>query len=122
MTNIVISEKDDEVVVESPVSRVIAQEPGDQVVVQEINEQVVVSEIGVAGPRGPAGPSGGQPQVFTQATPAQGWTIVHNLGYRPIVQVFDLEWNLVDVSVGHPSAEQFVVQPDVPLAGYAIYE
>lgn len=49
---------------------------------------VEVAVIGPPGPPGPPGPSGtGAHHVHTQATPAVTWTVNHDLGYPPSVQV-----------------------------------
>lgn len=43
---------------------------------------------GATGPAGPPGPSSGTFR-YQQGVPSSLWTIVHNLGFRPVVQVFD---------------------------------
>jgi hypothetical protein len=37
----------------------------------------------------PGGAGGSGPFRFIQGVPASTWTVPHNLGYRPVVQVFD---------------------------------
>lgn len=43
---------------------------------------VEVSDIGLPGPKGDVGESGGS-YVHTQAVPSASWTVTHNLGYYP---------------------------------------
>jgi hypothetical protein len=43
---------------------------------------VEVSDIGLPGPKGDAGISGGH-YVHTQSVPSASWTITHDLGYYP---------------------------------------
>jgi len=57
--------------------------------------------------------------VYTQSTPATTWTINHNLGYVPSVEVFDSGSQEVDADVSHPSVNTAVIVFSVPLAGFA---
>lgn len=57
--------------------------------------------------------------VYTQSVAASTWTINHNLGYVPSVEVFDSGSNEVDADVAHPSANQTVIVFTVPTAGFA---
>lgn len=61
----------------------------------------------------------GAAYVFTQATPATTWTINHNLGHVPSVEVFDSGSQEVDADVSHPNLNQTVIVFSVPLAGFA---
>lgn len=78
--------------------------------------------VAVVTGRGPQGPPGTASSfVFTQALPSTSWTVTHNLGRNPVVQVLDTLGNVIRVSVRHTSTMQFVVSPDVPIAGTAVY-
>lgn len=57
--------------------------------------------------------------VFTQATPATVWTINHNLGYRPAVELFDQGGNEFDADIVHVSDNQAVVYLNIAAAGTA---
>lgn len=57
--------------------------------------------------------------VFTQAAAASTWTINHNLGHVPSVEVFDSGSQEVDADVSHPSVNQTVIVFSVPLSGFA---
>jgi hypothetical protein len=69
--------------------------------------------------QGPQGPSGGAAFVYLQATPATVWTINHNLGYRPSVELLDAGSQEIDGEVAHPSVNQTVVTLNPASAGLA---
>ena len=68
---------------------------------------------------GPQGPSGGAAYEFIQASPATTWTINHNLGYRPSVELLDAGSQEIDGEVAHPSVNQTVVTLNPASAGLA---
>ena len=68
---------------------------------------------------GPQGPSGGAAYQFEQAAPATVWTINHNLGYRPSVEILDAGSQEIDGEVAHPSVNQTVVTLNPASAGLA---
>lgn len=79
---------------------------------------------GDQGPQGPPGPQGpkGDPNLgynFTQATAASTWTINHNLGVHPNVQLFSLGGTMMMAEVQHTSVNQTVVTFLSPVAGFA---
>lgn len=65
------------------------------------------------------GADGSNAYVFTQSTPSGTWTINHNLGYVPSVEVFNSGSQEVDADVVHPSPNQTVIVFSSPLAGFA---
>jgi hypothetical protein len=65
------------------------------------------------------GTDGSAAYVFTQSAPSSTWTINHNLGYVPSVEVFDSGSQEVDADVTHPTANQTVILFTVPLSGFA---
>jgi len=73
---------------------------------------------GATGPEGPQGPAGVS-FTHTQASPATTWTINHNLGHRPTVEVFNSGGQTVVATVENPSVNQTVVRHNVALAGSA---
>lgn len=70
---------------------------------------------------GPRGPSGTDPIVFTQATPALSWSVSHNLGRVPSVVLKTLGSAEIEGQIDHISANQFIVSFNTPQAGQAIY-
>ena len=70
----------------------------NNVTVQLTENNVIVDAVGVQGPQGAQGPQGPQgPQgdpgigsyVHTQGTASSTWTINHNLGFFPNVEIVD---------------------------------
>jgi hypothetical protein len=57
--------------------------------------------------------------VHTQSTPATAWTINHNLGFRPSVELLDSGSQEIDADVSHPSVNQTVVTLKSAIAGLA---
>jgi hypothetical protein len=57
--------------------------------------------------------------VYTQAVAASTWTINHNLGQVPSVEVFDSGSQEIEADVSHPTPNQTVIVFSVPLAGFA---
>jgi hypothetical protein len=56
---------------------------------------------------------------FEQVTPSATWTINHNLGYKPAIDLFSVGSQEIDGSVVHTSSNQVVVTFNVPTAGFA---
>lgn len=77
----------------------------------------------IPGPPGPPGPPGQNAQgyEFTQQTPATQWTVNHNLGYRPSVELLSIGGVEFDADIVHTSVNQFVVLSVIPVAGTARY-
>jgi hypothetical protein len=61
----------------------------------------------------------GTAYVYTQSAAASTWTINHNLGYVPSVEVFDSGSQEVDADVSHPNLNQTIIVFSVPLSGFA---
>lgn len=59
------------------------------------------------------------PYVHTQSTPSTTWTINHNLGFRPSVELLDSGSQEIDADVSHPSVNQTVVTLKSATAGLA---
>lgn len=70
---------------------------------------------------GGAGGGGGLTAfVHNQPSVATTWTINHNLGYRPSVELYDSGSQEFDAMVSHPSVNQTVVGPmTVATSGFA---
>lgn len=61
----------------------------------------------------------GTAYIHNQPVAATTWTINHNLGHVPSVEVFDSGSQEVDADVSHPNVNQTVIVFSVPLAGFA---
>lgn len=61
----------------------------------------------------------GAAYVFTQPTAATTWTINHNLGYIPSIELFDSGSQEIDAEVSHPSVNTALIVFAVPVAGFA---
>lgn len=57
--------------------------------------------------------------IHDQSTPDVEWTINHNLGERPAVQVYDTGGNVFEAEVLHISVNQCKVYSTTPVAGIA---
>ena len=57
--------------------------------------------------------------VYQQSTPAATWTINHNLGYRPSVELLDSGSQEIEGDVSHPTVNQAVVTLSPASAGLA---
>ena len=100
--------------------------------VTHVNNTVVVTENGsstvvtvpvtttvTAVTEGPQGPAGGAAFVYQQVAPATVWTINHNLGYKPSVELLDSGSQEIDGEIAHPSNNQTVVTLNPASAGLA---
>ncbi len=80
-------------------------------------------DIPTLGPLGIGGtmPTEPAPASFTfdQPTPAAVWTIDHNLGLYPTVEVYDWDWNAIEGAIAHPSLTRTVVTFITPVSGHA---
>lgn len=54
-----------------------------------------------------------------QPSPDFTWTINHNLGYRPSVELFDSGSQEFDAEVSHPTVNQAVVTLTIATSGFA---
>ena len=79
-----------------------------------VPETTVVTAITV-GPQGSAGAG----FVFTQPSSASTWTINHNLGFKPSVDVYDSGSQQIQAEVSHASVNQTVILLTVSTAGFA---
>ena len=98
-------------------NRVVVTERGNTAVVT-VPVTSTVTAITV-GPQGASGSGGGAAYEFVQASPATTWTINHNLGYRPSVELLDTGSQEIDGEIAHPSVNQTVVTLNPASAGLA---
>jgi hypothetical protein len=80
-----------------------------------------VVTVATVGPQGPAGSGGGSGTAyeFIQGSAATTWTINHNLGYKPIVDVYDTGSQQIEAAVTHPTINQTLIVLTAPAAGFA---
>jgi hypothetical protein len=87
-------------------------------IVDSSRTSIALALPGIQGPAGPA--SGGlAAYVHTQSTPATTWTINHNLGRYPSVELFNSGMQEIDAEIAHPSVNQTVVTLNPATAGLA---
>jgi hypothetical protein len=63
--------------------------------------------------------AGGAAYVHTQSVSASAWTINHNLGFKPSVELFDSGSHEIDAAIVHTSNNQVVVTFTKATAGFA---
>lgn len=68
---------------------------------------------------GGGGGGSGLSYLHTQSSPSSVWTINHNLGIRPSVELFTVGGAEFDADVQHTSINQTVVTLVAPLSGSA---
>lgn len=83
-----------------------------------ITMPVTLIPIGAPGPEGPPGPAGTS-YAHNQSSASSTWTINHNLGYNPVIQLFTVGGVEFDAQVTNVSINQAVVSLVTPLAGQA---
>ena len=86
--------------------------------VREVVKPVRVSSPGVQGRPGVPGPAGAG-FTWEQLAASDVWTIPHNLGYRPAVDLFDSGGQEFQAEVTHLNENTVVVNLVTPLAGFA---
>jgi len=89
-----------------------------QTAVMGLPVALIQSSTGPAGPAGPAGPPG-QSFIYTQSTLASVWTINHNLGVYPAVNVVDSGGTEVIPDVLYNSANTVTLTFGTPTSGRA---
>ena len=71
-----------------------------------------------AGPQGPPGASGAG-YDFIQSSSSAIWTINHNLGFKPGVDVYDSGSQQIQAEVSHTSVNQTVILLTASTTGFA---
>jgi hypothetical protein len=95
---------------------VIVTENGSSTVVTvPVTSTVTATTVGPQGPPGPAGAG----YDFIQTSSSSSWTINHNLGFKPGVDVYDSGSQQIQAEVSHPSTNQTVILLTAPTAGFA---
>lgn len=80
-----------------------------------------VVRVVTPGPPGIQGPIGPQPEAYVhqQVSASATWTINHNLGYNPSVEIMNAANREIDGDVYHININQTIVMFNVPVAGTA---
>lgn len=86
-------------------------------IIMQVSETSFGTVSIMGGVPGPPGQSSGI--NFTQSTPSSTWTINHNLGYRPSIDLFTVGGVIMLGEVVHISLNQIVVNFTEPVAGFA---
>lgn len=108
---------------------VIVDEDGPTQVTEDETTVIEIDE-GVVGPVGPTGPKGEQGDqgpagvgtgyyVYDQIVSSEVWTIVHNLGYFPSVNVVDTANTVVLGSIEYVDVNTVRVRFSAPFSGTA---
>lgn len=123
--DVVLAEADTDVVAPDAID-VLVEEAEDPHVFVDDPEMVFIQEgvVGLTGPEGPQGPAGADgtgdlTYTHSQGTASTVWTIDHNLGKRPSVDLVDSAWTKMYAGVEYPTLDRVVVTFAVPVAGYA---
>lgn len=95
---------------------ILVTENGNTTVVTVPTTSVITAVT--AGPQGPKGDVGAG-YTFTQSTSSATWTINHNLGYKPSVDIYDSGSQQIQTEISHPSVNQTVILLTTPTAGFA---
>lgn len=98
--------------------QVIVTETAANVVEVSVPTAPAIVEIITEGPQGKSGEPGTS-FTFTQSTPATIWTINHNLGFKPSVELLNTGSKEIEGDVLHTSSNQVVVYFTGPIAGLA---
>jgi len=102
-------------ITESPVTIEINDVSGTIAVVAT---SAVAVEVATAGPQGPPGESA-QGYTHNQVTPSATWTMPHNLGFKPSVELLNAGSQEIEGDVVHVSQNVTVAYFTTPVAGYA---
>lgn len=68
---------------------------------------------------GSSGAVAGVSYIHTQSGASSTWTINHNLGFKPVIQLFNTGSQLITGSISHISVNQVQVLFTTPIAGFA---
>jgi len=94
---------------------VVTQDGSTTVVTVPVTSTVTALTAGPQGARGPVGAG----LDFSQTSSATTWTINHNLGYKPSVDVYDSGSQQIQAEVSHTSVNQTIIVLTAPSSGFA---
>lgn len=96
---------------------IIEEETNVTTVVSAPSPSLVITAVEV-GPQGPQGPPG-EAYVFQQLSASATWTINHNLGFKPSVELLNSGSQEIEGDVVHTSVNQTVISFTSPVLGSA---
>jgi len=111
--------------IESDVYITIVEDPVPDVVViiQEPTALLPPILVTIEDPSGPPGPPGASGEALSylhnQVSPLDTWTINHNLGFKPLISIYDVGSVEVMAQVLHVNVNQTMVYFSSPTAGFA---
>ena len=93
----------------------VTEDGSSTVVTVPVTSTVTATSVGPQGPKGDVGAA----YDFVQSSSSATWTINHNLGYKPGVDVYDSGSQQIQAEVSHTSVNQTVILLTVSTAGFA---
>jgi hypothetical protein len=90
-----------------------------RIIVKETETNII--RLITPGPQGPQGPAGDAASSYThtQSTPSATWTMPHNLGFRPSVELLNTGGQEFEGDILHLSENVCVATFNQPIAGLA---
>ena len=96
----------------------VYRQPREVVVVAKATEVVTAVARGPQGPAGPVGPAGAvDDYTATFASASSTWTVNHNLGREPVIQVLTAGGVEMEAAIVHVSSNQAQVNFASPQTG-----
>ena len=100
---------------ETPVIVEITEDLGT---VEVVTATASTVQVATEGPQGPPG-AAAQGYIHTQSTPSATWTMPHNLGFKPSVELLNVGSQEIEGDVVHTSQNVCIAYFTTPIAGYA---
>lgn len=107
-----------EMIEASPVTVEVVEADGVMVVEIDRPSAVEVVEIIHPGPQGPKGDATAF-YIHNQPTPSATWTMTHNLGFKPSVELLNAGSQEIEGDVVHLSQNVCIAYFTTPTAGFA---
>jgi hypothetical protein len=102
------------IVIEQPVVNISIGETAVTVITKET--EVILVEVGISGINGASGDASYR---HTQTTPATTWTINHNLGKYPSIELLTVGSVKFFAEITHPNSNQSIISLAIATAGIA---
>lgn len=87
--------------------------------VQPIAQPKPLQIVAVVGAPGPTGPES-EPYLHTQGSASVEWTVNHNKGFKPVLQILSVGGVVVEADISHITDNQTKVFFAAPYSGYAV--
>jgi hypothetical protein len=107
-----------EIIEAAPVSVEVVEKAGVQVVEIDRPTQAAVVEVIHPGPQGPPGEVANS-YTHSQPVPSPTWTMPHNLGFRPSVELLNSGGQEIEGDILHLSENVCIAYFNQPIAGLA---